>query len=116
MKITARTSFVHFSPRKLRLIADSVRNMPPLDAINYLKNMPHKAAQAILKVYQQAFGNAKDAKLSPESLVVNTLQIEGGPEGFKKADVHSHGARFDRGVRQKKMAHIRLELVNGGGK
>ena len=111
MKVIARASFVHNSPRKLRLVADSVREMEPQTAIGYLKAMPHQAAKTLLKVFQQALGNAKNnLKLSPESLKVTTLQVEEGPRGFKKADSHAHGARFDRGVRRKRMSHIKLEL------
>ncbi len=108
--IKAKASFVRFSPRKLKLIADAVRKMNPVEAISYLKFFPHKAAVPVLKVFKQAMGNAKDVSISPADLAVRTLQIQGGPRGAKKADVHSHGARFDRGVRRKRLSHIILEL------
>lgn len=112
--IIARASFVRHSPRKLRLVADAVRGMQPATAINYLKILPHRAARSLLQVYQQAVGNAKNNfKLSPGDLRTHSLQIEEGPRGPKRADVHAHGARFDRGVRRKKQAHIRLELTYG---
>lgn len=115
MKIIARTSFVHNSPRKMRLVADVVRKMGPLEAIDYLRALPHRAAKTVLKVYQQAMGNAKNnLGMSLEGLKVLSLQIEEGPRGFKKADSHAHGARFDRGVRRKRMSHVRLELTGEG--
>lgn len=111
-RVMARASFVHSSPRKLQLIAEAVRLMKPMDAINHLKLLPHGAARPLLLIFQQAMGNAKNnLAMSPADLVINSLQIQGGPRGAKKADVHAHGARFDRGVRRKKMAHINLVLT-----
>lgn len=115
--ITARASLLHHSPRKMRLIADAVRPMKPTVAIEYLKLLPHRAAKTLLKVYQQGMGNAKNNfKVSPGDLKVVSLMIEEGPRGPKKADVHSHGARFDRGIRRKRFAHVKLELTAEGGK
>ncbi|KKU56909.1 MAG: 50S ribosomal protein L22 [Candidatus Amesbacteria bacterium GW2011_GWA2_47_11] len=109
--VVARASFVRHSPRKLRLVAQVVRGADPNKAIGYLKLLPHRAAGSLIKVYQQALANAKNAGLSPADLTVKSLQIEEGPKGAKKADVHAHGARYDRGIRRKRMAHIRLELI-----
>lgn len=110
--IKARASFVHNSPRKIRLVADSVRGMPVTAAVNYLKLLPQRAARPLLLVYEQALGNAKtNFQVSPGDLTVKSLQINDGPRGPKKADVHAHGARFDRGVRRKRMSHILLELT-----
>lgn len=113
--VKAKASFVHNSPRKLRLVLDAVRGLTPTDAIARLKLMPQRAAEPILDVVQQAVGNAKNNfSLSPADLVVASAQILEGPRIAKKADVHAHGARFDRGVRRKKLAHIVIELVEKG--
>lgn len=110
--IVAKASVVHNSPRKLRLVADAVRKLSPQDAVSQLRLLPQRAAGTLLKVYQQAIGNAKNNfKVSPAELKVKSLQVEEGPRGPRKADVHSHGARFDRGVRRKRYAHVKLELV-----
>lgn len=110
-KIAARASFVHHSPRKLRLVADAVRGMAPNEAVNFLKLLPQRAAKTLLGVYRQALGNAKNNfKLGAGELKFGQLLIEEGPRGGKKADIHAHGARFNRGVRRKRMAHIKLEL------
>jgi len=109
--IKASASYVGYSPRKLRLVANAIKKMEPLKAIEALSNLNKRAVRPIKLVYQQALGNAKNNfKLSLESLKTKSLLIEEGPKGGKKADVHSHGARFDRGVRRKQFAHIKLEL------
>jgi len=113
--VTARSSFVRTSPRKMRLVANAVRGMEPSKAVSYLKVMPWKAAQPLLAVFQQAIANAKNNfQLSPGDMVINSLQVHEGPRGSKKADVHAHGARFARGVRRKKLSHITLELTERG--
>jgi ribosomal protein L22 len=89
-----------------------VRKMEPAKAIEHLKVMPWKAAEPLLAVFQQALANAKNNfKLSPGDMVIFSLQVNEGPRGPKKADVHSHGARFARGIRRKKLSHITLELI-----
>lgn len=111
MTVIARASFVRQSPRKLRLVANAIRGLDPMKAVASLKLMPHRAAKSILLVYQQAMGNAKNnLKVSPGELMVKTLMVEEGPRGPKRPDVHAHGARFDRGIRRRRFAHIRLVL------
>lgn len=109
--IKAKASFVHTSPRKLRLIANAVKSKSPTQAVNYLNILPQRAAKVLLQVLNQGIGNAKNTlQTSPADLKIKSLQIQDGPRGPKKADVHSHGARFDRGVRRKRFSHIYLEL------
>jgi len=110
MTIIARANFVMGSPRKLRLVANAVRKLSPKTAIDQLKMLPKRAAGTLLAVFEQAMGNAKNNfKLSPEGLKIKSLQINDGPRGPKRMD-RSHGARFDRGIKRRKFAHISLEL------
>lgn len=111
--VTAKASFVKNSPRKLRLITDAVSGIKdPNVAVSYLKALPQAAARPILNLFLQALGNAKNNfKLSPFDMSVKTLVVHEGPKGAKKMDIHSHGARFDRGVRRKRLSHVTLELV-----
>lgn len=107
--VTAKASFVMTSPRKLRLVVDAVRGLPPRGAIEQLKVLNKRAAGIVLQVYQQAMGNAKNNfKMSPDGLRVRSIQVHEGPR-FKRRD-KSHGARFDSGVRKRRMAHVTLEL------
>lgn len=109
-KIVAKASFVHLSPRKLRLVADAVRKLSVSSATAALANMPKRAAAPIFAVLQQAVANAKNNfKLSPAALVISSLVVEEGPR-MKRRDVHAHGARFDSGMRHKKLAHIKVIL------
>ncbi|KKU03085.1 MAG: 50S ribosomal protein L22 [Candidatus Amesbacteria bacterium GW2011_GWB1_47_26] len=110
MIIKAKASSVMTSPRKLRLVANAVRGLSPKVAIDQLRLLPKRAARVLLAVFEQAMGNAKNNfKMSPENLKIKSLQINDGPRGPKRMD-RSHGARFDRGVKRRKYAHINLEL------
>ena len=110
MIVTASASFVMGSPRKLRMVADAVRGFSPKAAMDQLKMLPRRAAGVMLAVFEQAMCNAKNNfKLSPESIKIRSLQINNGPRGPKRMD-RSHGARFDRGIKRRKFAHVSLEL------
>lgn len=109
--IVARAAFVRISPRKLRLVAKAMKGLTPQDAISQLKLMPKRAAKPMWQVFSQAVANAKNNfQVSPADLKVESLQIEEGPRGPKRMD-KSHGARFDRGVKRRRMAHIYLKLT-----
>ena len=113
--ITAKANFVRMSPRKLRLVADAVKHLSIDMAIAQLKVLRKSAGGVILKVVQQAVGNAKNnLKLSPEDLKIKSILIGEGPR-YKRSDRHSHGARFDSGIRHKRNSHVTVILENKNG-
>jgi large subunit ribosomal protein L22 len=108
--VTAKASFVRMSPRKLRLVTRAVNKLGPEKAIAYLKVINMRAAKPIMQVLQQAIANAKNNfSMSPGDLVLESLQIMEGPRGAKRLD-KSHGARFNRGIRRRKLSHILVKL------
>jgi large subunit ribosomal protein L22 len=114
-EVVARASFVRSSPRKLRLMADMVRKFEPQQAVEYLRVVNKRAAKPLMLVFEQGIANAKNNfQMSPGNLQIKTLQIEEGPRGPKRLD-KSHSARFDRGVKRKKISHILLRLVEKEG-
>ena len=44
MEYTATAKYIRHTPRKMRLVADSIRRMKALEAIRYLKLHPKKAS------------------------------------------------------------------------
>ena len=108
--VAARASFVRMSPRKLRLVARALAGLSPEKAMASLKMINKRAANPIKQVLQQAIANAKNNfELSPGDLVTQTIQIQEGPRGAKRMD-KSHGARFDRGVKRRRLSHILIKL------
>ena len=108
--VAARASFVRTSPRKLRLVARAISGLTPDKAIAYLQAMNKRAAIPIARVIKQALANAKNNfQISPGNLIFETVQILEGPRGAKRLD-KGHGARFDRGLKRRRLAHILVKL------
>jgi len=109
MEIIASSQFIRIGPRKMKLVADAVKAQAPLAAIEQLKFFNKRAAQYLIKVLSQAVSNAKNNfQKKPENLIIKQILINEGPR-LKRLD-KSHGARFDRGRRQKRMSHIKIIL------
>lgn len=69
--VTARASFVTTGPRKINLVLESIIGQNPQSAIEVLKFVPNRASKFVVKLLQQAIGNAADQyKLAPSDLVV----------------------------------------------
>lgn len=114
--VVARAKYVRTSPRKLRLVANAIRHLRPEKAVDYLKVISKRAAAPLLRVFEQGIANAKNNfQVSPGDLFTKSLMVEEGPRGPKRMD-KSHGARFDRGIKRRKLAHIYLKLAVKGGK
>ncbi len=99
--------FVRMTPRKLRLIADSVRKLTPAAAIEVLPYSPRFAAGPVLKVVQSAVANARQQGADESKLVFAEIQISEGP-ALKRGYQVSRGQWHPF---KKKMAHIRVVLV-----
>lgn len=106
------------SPRKVRLVATSVVGLSPQEAIARLSLARQKPAESIIKVIRQGLANAKNNfKVGDiDKLKISQIQVNEGPRA-KRMD-KSHGARFDRGIIQKKFYHLQvvLELKEKHGK
>ncbi|MFQ5407445.1 MAG: 50S ribosomal protein L22 [Anaerolineales bacterium] len=78
--IRASAQRVPGSAQKARLVADQVRGVSALDALDRLKFMPHKAARQVAKVVRSAVANAEEAYgLDAEELYVHTVAVDEGP-------------------------------------
>jgi len=107
MEIIAYQKFVRTSPRKLRLVADAVRNLPPTQALTQLKFINKRAAVPLAKVFKQAVSNAvNNSNLKETDLKIKHLQIEEGPT-LKRWRAVSRG-RAHRIL--KRMSHIKIVL------
>lgn len=106
MQVSAYQKLIRVTPRKLRLIADTVRDVEPKKALTMLK-FTHKGAAGILyKVIKQAIANANDQKLNDMSLVTKHIMIEEGPR-YKRFRA---GARGRARMIQKRTSHIKVVL------
>ena len=105
---------VMISPRKLRLLADNIRKMSPVEALGRLKFTNTKAARIMIKALQNVIADAKNNfNLDTNSLKFDLLKVDEGLK-IKRMD-KAHGSRFARGLIQKR--HSRLIIhVKGNQK
>ena len=107
MEITAYQKYLRTSPRKLRLVADSVRKMHPTKAMVELEFMPKRAAATLRKVLRQAIANAvNNSKLEEKNLSIKHILVEEGPR-YKRFRAAARGrARMIL----KRSSHIKIIL------
>lgn len=108
MLIKAEQKYVRTSPRKLRLVLDSVRMLKnPQKMILYLEQVPKRASLPLVKVLKQAIANSKNNfGQAEENLRLKEITINAGPV-YKRGQPVSRG-RFHPII--KRTSHIRVIL------
>jgi len=102
---------LQISPRKLRLLVNTIKKVPVSKILPRLQLTNTKAARILTKAVKTAVATAKNNyKLSPDTLSFTTLKVDEGPK-IKKMD-KSHGSRFARGIITRR--HSRLTIVLKG--
>jgi len=107
MEIKAKLNYLRIAPRKVRLVADLVRNMDVKEAETQLKFMPKRASIPLLKLLNSAIANAKNNfNLEKDVLYIKKLTINEGPP-FKRWRA---GSRGKANPIVKKTTHVNLVL------
>jgi large subunit ribosomal protein L22 len=106
MEIIATQKYLILSPRKIRPVADVVRKMTPLEALERLPFVGKKAAEPLEKVIRQAMANARNRGISETELAFKEIQIGEGPR-LKRGRPVSRGQWHPI---KKRMSHIRVVL------
>ena len=80
MEAKAIEKFIRISPRKLRYVADIVRNKSVEEAVDILAFTPKKAASIVKKAVESAAANAaENHDMDEEGLVVAKIVVNEGP-------------------------------------
>ncbi len=80
MEAKAIEKFIRISPRKLRYVADIVRNKSVEEAVGILTFTPKKAAPIMKKAVESAAANAaENHDMEEENLVVSKIYVNEGP-------------------------------------
>ncbi len=109
MEVKASATYLRISPRKLRILTAGLRGLTPESALMKLNFQNQHGKIYLEKVIKQAVANAvNNFKLVKENLKIEKLEVGEGPR-MKRMD-KSHGARFDRGIIQKRTAHLSITL------
>lgn len=98
--------FVKSSPRKSRLVLDSIVGFNPVLAISKLNFISNSVSVDIIKTVKSAIASAKDKNISEDSLIITKAYCDEGPK-MKRRIVASRGRA--RPI-IKRMSHIYIEL------
>lgn len=96
------------SPRKVRLVARSVRGKSVLDAVTILNFMPKRAAEPLMKLINSAAANSG---LSKAELVVKNIEVNKGLV-IKRFMPRARGSAFPI---NKRTSHVLVTLAAKNG-
>ncbi len=109
MEIVARSKSIRISPRKVRLVADSIRNLSLDKALNALSMTKRRGASVLNSVVKSAISNAiNNAKKDRESLRIKGIEVWDGP-GLKRFHASTRGRAHPY---KKRSSHIKIILTD----
>lgn len=84
MEARAVRKYVHGSPRKMRIVVDTVRGMKVGDALSKLHYMPQRAARWVESTIHSAVHNlmdrsGSDERVNEEDLVIRMIAVDQAP-------------------------------------
>jgi large subunit ribosomal protein L22 len=80
MAVVAKLNQVRVSPRKVRIVADSIKDLSVNEALAALSIMPKRGAYDLRKTLNSAIANAvNNARLSKDNLIVKRIDVLEGP-------------------------------------
>jgi large subunit ribosomal protein L22 len=105
MEAKAQLSMIRISPRKLRLVVDTIRNKPVAQALATLNNVNKSATQPVLNLLNSAVANAVNNNgMEADRLYVKSVYVNEGPT-LKRFRPRAHGRAFEI---LKRTSHITL--------
>lgn len=100
---------VKLTPKKLRMLRDSIVKMAPQDALDYLMYATSKSSSIYYKAIHSAIANATQAlNVSPDVLKFKLLTIEEG----RTLKRHRAGSKGMAKPILKSFSHIKIVLVS----
>ena len=100
---------IKISPRKLRLLANTIKKLKPALALTQLKFINTRSARALSQAVQSLIADAQNNhRLNPQTLVFDQIMVDHGPK-FKRMD-KSHSSRFARGLIQKRHSRLLISV------
>lgn len=106
-KQTVKLNYLRIAPRKVRLLAATLKGLPVTEAEAQLLLRPQRAAKPLLKLLRSAVFAAKARKLNVDRLFVENARVDRGPM-LKRILPRARGMATPI---QKKMSHVTLILA-----
>jgi large subunit ribosomal protein L22 len=113
MEIIAIAKSVRMAPRKVRLVADSVKHLSLDDAMGALITMEKRAATPVAKLLKSAVANAvNNAKLEKNNLEIASINVTDG-QALKRFRPSTRGRIHPY---KRRSTNIRIVLKERGDK
>ena len=107
MDITAFSKSVTVAPRKVRIVADTIRRKKAQEALQILSLIKKRGAVSLGKTLKSAISNAiNNANLKMESLIIKNIDVSDGPP-LKRYHPSTRGRTHPY---KKRTSHIRVTL------
>lgn len=106
MEYQATTKYIRMSPRKIRLLAGSIRDMGTQSIMSKLRAANQPVAKLFMTTLASAIANAKDKQGDVSKLWIKTIDVMEGPV-MKRWHAVSRGMAHPF---KKRMAHIKIVL------
>ena len=107
MESKATAKYMRIAPRKVRLVADTVKGKRLEWALNALEFTPKRAAEVLKKVINSAKANASEKNIDVDTLRVQNIIVNEGPIRPYRFLPRAHG----RATRiRKRVSHITVHL------
>jgi len=103
----AKLRYLRIAPRKVRLVANSIKGLSVNEAEAQLLMNPKRPSLALLKLLHSAVANAKNSQLDPTRLFIKEIRVDQGPM-LKRYLARAMGRAS---TVQKKSSHITLVLA-----
>jgi len=97
------------APRKVRLVAHSVKGLHTTEAEAQLMLRAKRATTPVIKLIRAGIASAREKGMNPNALVIKTFQVDQGP--MLKRVLPAAMGRAN--TMQKKMSHLTLVLAEG---
>lgn len=106
-QLKVKLNYLKIAPRKVRLIADTLKGLSVQEAQAQLLLRPQRSVKPLLKLLNSAVANAKNQKnIDPQKLFISNIRVDGGPI-LKRFLPRAMGRATPI---HKKMSHVTLVL------
>ncbi len=107
MEVKAKANYQHISPKKARLVAEAVKGMDVLEALNRLDFIQKKASGIIKKALNSALANAEhNFNMDKNNLFVKNVIVNEGPT-LKRQKARAMGRAM---LIRRRRSHIEIIL------
>jgi len=106
--VKTEARFLPISPRKMRLVVEAVKKMPPEQAIKLLSFSNKKGAKFLVKAIKTALADAEhNFDLNKDNLVFEEIVVNEGP-ALKRRDKSKRMFRY--GIIRKRRSHLVVKV------